>query len=130
MDTAWRIEPLKSLRATLGGTTGAAGGLVTAYLRTPKTSALLAYPASHSDCADPRGDHMELLSPGCSIQAARRSPSVSLSSLRRQLEPVVSYTPLVPRVGVNVADDPVVQLNSAASTAAVAQLESLMRLRR
>jgi hypothetical protein len=126
MDTAWRIEPLESLRATQGRTTRAAGGPLTAYLRTPETAAQTAYPASHSGCADPRGDLMELLSPGCSIQAAPRSPSVSLSSLRRQLEPAVSDTPLVPRASVTVADDLVVEHHSAAVAGAMAQFESLM----
>jgi len=73
---------------------------------------------------------MELLGTDCNIQAARRSPSVALSSLRRQLEPVVSSSPLVPRVGVNVADDPVVERNSVAVPVVVAQFESRMRLLR
>jgi predicted ATPase/DNA-binding SARP family transcriptional activator len=87
--------------------------------RTQKAGALLAYLAYHLDHAHPREVLIELLWPWSAPAAGRRSLSVELSSLRRQLEP-----PGMPRGAVIKADRASVQLSAGAVTTDVADFEA------
>src|SRR5438309_4773237 len=110
----WRIELLGWLRA-------AQGGRVVARFQTQKTAALLAYLAYHRRRSHPREALVELLWPGCEPEAGRNSLRQALSSLRRQLEP-----PGVPAGAVIVANRGSVELNPAAVTTDVAELEAAL----
>src|SRR5437016_2265295 len=99
MDTPWRIELLGWLRATQSR-------YLVRRFRMQKTGALLGYLAYYPHRSHPRETLIELLWPECDPAAGRNRLSVSLSSLRRQLEP-----PELPAGAVILADHATVQLN-------------------
>jgi DNA-binding SARP family transcriptional activator len=115
MDAPWRIEMFGGLRA-------ARGTEEVRRFRSQKVGALLAYLAYYAHRAHPRDTLIEILWPECDPDAGRNRLSVSLSSLRRQLEP-----PGVPTGGVIVADHAGVRLNPQAVTTDVAQFESALQ---
>src|SRR6266851_7382840 len=80
METRWRIELLGRLRA------GQADRVVSRF-QTQKIGLLLAYLAYYPQRHHQREALIELLWPECDSHAGRNNLSVSLSWLRRQLEP-------------------------------------------
>jgi len=80
METQWRIELLGGLRAVHADR-------VLSRFQTQKIGLLLAYLAYYPHRSHPREALIELLWPECEPQAGRNNLSVSLSWLRRQLEP-------------------------------------------
>src|SRR5206468_11676601 len=80
MATRWRIELLGGLRAVQADR-------VLARFQTQKIGLLLAYLAYYPQRAHRRDELIELLWPEGETQAGRNNLSVSLSWLRRQLEP-------------------------------------------
>src|SRR5687767_10903067 len=80
MDVRCRIELLGWLRVEQGGR-------AITRSRTRKTEALLAYLAYFCHRSHPRESLIDLLWPECDPEAGRNRLSVTLSSLRRQLEP-------------------------------------------
>jgi DNA-binding SARP family transcriptional activator len=116
MDAPWRIELFGGLRASRGTQEEVR------RFRRQKVGALLAYLAYFSHRAHPRDLLIELLWPECDLEAGRNRLSVSLSSLRRQLEP-----PGVPTGAVIVADHSGVRLNPAAVTTDVARFEAAVQ---
>jgi DNA-binding SARP family transcriptional activator len=113
MDSAWRTELLGRLRASQRER-------VITHFRTQKTAALLAYLAYHRAHPHPRGTFMELLWPEQRVEPARRSLSVELSWLRRQLQS--SDGPSV----VLVTDQAPVQLNPELVTTDVAEFNAAL----
>src|SRR5207248_1530903 len=91
MDQPWQIELLGGLRIRRDGET-------IIRFRTQKTALLLAYLALHRNRPASREPLVELLWPGSSTAAGRRSLRVELAALRGQLEP-----PPVPRGRVLIA---------------------------
>lgn len=70
-----------------GGLRLHAGGTVVTRFSTRKTAALLAYLAYYRDRDHPRETLVDLLWPESGLKSGRRSLSVALSELRRDLEP-------------------------------------------
>ncbi len=114
MDARWRIT-------LFGGLSAQQNERVITRFRTQKTGALLAYLAFYRDRSHLREVLFELLWPGRVPDLARQSLSMSLSSLRHQLEP-----PGVPRSAVIIADYKSVRLNPEAVTTDVAEFESAL----
>ncbi len=115
MDPRCRIE-------LLGGLSVRQGDRVITRFRMQKIGGLLAYLAYYADRPHPREMLIELLWPECDLDAGRNRLSMSLSSLRNQLEP-----PGVPAGTVIQADQISVQLNPAAITTGVADFEAARR---
>ena len=115
MTAQCRVEMLGGLRVQLGDRT------ITRF-RTQKTGALLAYLAYHLSRAHSREVLVELLWPWSAPAAGRKSLTVSLSSLRHQLEP-----PGAPEGAVIRAERFTVQLNPRAVTTDVAEFEAGLR---
>src|SRR6266849_3523629 len=80
METRWRIELLGGLRAVHADR-------VVSRFQTQKIGLLLAYLAYYPQRPHPREALIELLWPEGEAHAGRNNLSVSLSWLRRQLEP-------------------------------------------
>src|SRR5437588_6140824 len=80
METQWRIELLCGLRAV-------GADRVLSRFQTQKIGLLLAYLAYYPQRPHQREALIELLWPECDSHAGRNNLSVSLSWLRRQLEP-------------------------------------------
>src|SRR5712692_8511559 len=80
METRWRIELLSGLRAVRAGR-------AISHFQTQKIGLLLAYLAYYPHRSHQREALMEMLWPECDSHAGRNNLSVSLSWLRRQLEP-------------------------------------------
>src|SRR5260370_42558967 len=80
METRWRIELLGGLRAVQADR-------VVSRFQTQKIGLLLAYLAYFPQRTHQREALIEMLWPECDSQAGRNNLSVSLSWLRRQLEP-------------------------------------------
>jgi predicted ATPase/DNA-binding SARP family transcriptional activator/class 3 adenylate cyclase len=115
MDALWQIELLGGLRATRGDQ-------VIQRFRSQKVGALLAYMAYYGHRPHPRDLLIELLWPDCEPEVGRNRLSVTLSSLRRQLEP-----PGISPGAVIVSDHATVHLNPAAITTDVAAFEAALR---
>jgi predicted ATPase/DNA-binding SARP family transcriptional activator len=107
----WRIELLGGLRATREGRS-------VSRFRTHKAEALLGVLAFRRDRAQPRELLTEMLWPDSEPAVGRNNLSRELSSLRHQLEP-----PGVPPGAVIVAGRTTIQLDPAAVTTDVAELE-------
>lgn len=114
MDAPCRIEMLGGLRVMQAERT------ITRF-RSQKTGALLAYLALHPRRTHAREHLIDLLWPDDAPEAARRSLRVSLSSLRRQIEP-----PGTPAGSVFLADYQNVRLNPQAVVTDVAEFEALL----
>ena len=115
MNTSWRIILFGELRV-------GQGERVITRFRTQKAASLLAYLAYYHDRKHPRESLLELMLPEANPSAGRNYLRVSLSSLRRQLEP-----PGTPPGAVIVADRNIVGLNPNAVTTDVADFKSAMR---
>src|SRR5260370_40300406 len=114
MKTHCRIELFGGLRVEQ------ADRLITRF-QTRKTGALLAYVAFYRQRAHPRELLIEVLWPEDDIDSARQKLRLALTSLRRQLEP-----PGVPPGTVIMADRAMVQLNPAAITTDVAEVDAAL----
>jgi predicted ATPase/DNA-binding SARP family transcriptional activator len=112
MDAPWRIKLLGTLHATLGDR-------VVTRFRSQKIAALFAYLAYDMHRSHSRDELIDRLWPECDPDVARNRLRVSLTSLRRQLEP-----PGVPAGTVIVADRAAVQLNPHACVTDVTQFEA------
>jgi DNA-binding SARP family transcriptional activator len=112
MDQPWRIQMFGGLR----------GERVITRFRTQKNGALFAYFAYYCERAHAREVLIELFWPGREPAAGRNSLSTALSSLRYQFEP-----PGVPGGTLIQADRFFVQLNPAAVTTDVADLEQALQ---
>src|SRR5688572_13139331 len=109
MSVQWRIDLLGGLRAR-------SGERVLARFSTQKVGLLLAYLAYFLDRPHPRDALIDLLWPEAAPRDGRNSLSVSLSSLRHQLE-----APGTPAGAVILADRASVRLNPEAVTTDVAR---------
>jgi len=105
----------------LGGLRVRSGDRTITRFRTQKTGALLAYLAYYLSRAHSREVLVELLWPWSAPAAGRKSLTVSLSSLRHQLEP-----PGAPEGAVIRAERFTVQLNPAAVSTDVAEFEAAL----
>lgn len=109
LNTLWHIQ-------LLGGLQARQGERLVSRFQTYKTGALFAYLAFHASQPHPREVLIELLWPEATLESARNSLSVALSSLRRQLEP-----PGTPTGAVLRSDRSRAQLNPAAITTDVTE---------
>src|SRR6266851_315320 len=138
METRWRVELLGGLRAVQADR-------VVSRFQTQKIGLLLAYLAYYPHRSHQREALMELLWPECDSHAGRNNLSVSLSWLRRQLEPPLvegselrvespadadpsDLSPLTSqRSTVIVADRASVRLNPEAITTDVAEFQATLQ---
>src|SRR5258708_12088032 len=111
MERRWRIGLLGGLRAVQADR-------VVSRFQPQKIGLLLAYLAYYPQRPHPREALIELLWPECDSHAGRNNLSVSLSWLRRQLEP-----PGGPAGAVLISDRSSVRLNPEAITTAVPQFQ-------
>src|SRR5262245_46371009 len=90
--------------------------------RTQKTAVLLAYLAYYRQRPHSREELIELLWPECALASGRNGLSISLSSLRHQLEP-----PGVPHGAILRADRYSIQLNPGAVHTDLTEFEALLQ---
>jgi DNA-binding SARP family transcriptional activator len=115
MVTQWRIELLGGLRAVQADR-------IVSRFQTQKIGLLLAYLAYSPHRSHPREALIDLLWPECEPQAGRNNLSVSLSWLRRQLEPHGR-----PAGAVLIADRASIQLSPEATTTDVAEFQAALQ---
>ncbi len=116
MNHLWRIELFGGLRAI-------GGERIMTRFRTHKTASLLAYLALFPGRSHSREELCDLLWPEADLDAGRLNLRVSLSSLRRQMEP-----PGIPHGAVLAADRSKIQLNPIACVSDVTDFEAALEL--